>query len=160
MPYIIDGHNLIPKIPGLNLQDVDDEMQLIGLLQGFCRHKQQKVEVYFDRAPAGFGGTRRFGQVTAHFVRSGLEADDAIIQRLLKMGRKARNWSVVTSDRRIQAQVRSSYATVILSEAFAGELMAIQQSGVQTAADGVNSELSSAEVDEWLDLFSKKGPPG
>ena len=25
MPIIVDGHNLIPKIPGLNLSDLDDE---------------------------------------------------------------------------------------------------------------------------------------
>ena len=31
MPYLIDGHNLIPKM-GLKLADLDDEMQLIELL--------------------------------------------------------------------------------------------------------------------------------
>jgi hypothetical protein len=33
MPYIVDGHNLIPKVPGLNLQDMEDELQLVELLQ-------------------------------------------------------------------------------------------------------------------------------
>ena len=37
MPYLIDGHNLIPKVAGLSLKAVDDEMQLIELLQEFCR---------------------------------------------------------------------------------------------------------------------------
>ena len=36
MPYLIDGHNLIPKL-GLRLDLPDDEMQLIGILQEFCR---------------------------------------------------------------------------------------------------------------------------
>ena len=27
MPYIIDGHNLIPKVSGLSLGDMDDEQQ-------------------------------------------------------------------------------------------------------------------------------------
>ena len=29
---VIDGHNLIPKIPGLRLDDPDDEMKLIEKL--------------------------------------------------------------------------------------------------------------------------------
>ena len=37
MPYLIDGHNLIPKVRGLSLQSMDDEMELVELLQEFCR---------------------------------------------------------------------------------------------------------------------------
>ena len=36
MPYLIDGHNLIPKL-GLRLDSVDDEMELVAILQEFCR---------------------------------------------------------------------------------------------------------------------------
>ena len=36
MPYLIDGHNLIPKL-GLRLESLDDEMELIAILQEFCR---------------------------------------------------------------------------------------------------------------------------
>ena len=61
MPYLIDGHNLIPKLAGFSLSAMDDEMQLIPLLQTFSRVRRQPVEVYFDRAPAGHAGARRFG---------------------------------------------------------------------------------------------------
>jgi hypothetical protein len=44
MPYLIDGHNLIPKIPGMNLGDVDDETQLIEMLQEFCRRRRKQVK--------------------------------------------------------------------------------------------------------------------
>ena len=47
MPYLIDGHNLIPKF-GLRLDSVNDEMELVSILQEFARLKRQKVEVYFD----------------------------------------------------------------------------------------------------------------
>ncbi|MBP1702274.1 MAG: hypothetical protein H6Q38_1381, partial [Chloroflexi bacterium] len=43
MPYIVDGHNLIPKIPGLSLRAIDDEMQLIELLQEFCRVQRKAL---------------------------------------------------------------------------------------------------------------------
>ena len=80
MPYIIDGHNLIPKIPGINLGDIDDEVQLIKMLQDFCRLRRTRVEVYFDNAPPGEVQDKKHGQVSAilsvkvgqQMMRSGL----------------------------------------------------------------------------------------
>ena len=89
MPYIIDGHNLIPKV-GLRLDALDDEMALVEILREFCRIKKKRVDVYFDGAPPGENGTRKFGYVTAHFVRRGRTADDAIHARLRKMGKSAK----------------------------------------------------------------------
>ncbi len=69
MPYLIDGHNLIPKV-GLRLDSPDDEMELVAILQEFARLKRQQVEVYFDGAPIGYDGARSMGTVRAHFVSS------------------------------------------------------------------------------------------
>ena len=99
MPYLIDGHNLIPKIPGMNLGDIDDEIQLVKKLQEFCRQRRKKVEVFFDSAPPGGIRTQKFGRVTAFFITQGSTADTAIRSRLQKLGRAAKNWTVVTSDR-------------------------------------------------------------
>src|SRR5512143_3697059 len=98
MPYLVDGHNLIPKI-GLRLDAPDDELQLLRLLQEFSRISRHHVEVYFDGAPPGKGREKGFGLVTAHFVPSSSSADLAIGARLRKLGRTAPNWIVVTSDR-------------------------------------------------------------
>ncbi|HSQ39873.1 MAG TPA: hypothetical protein VLM78_06910, partial [Anaerolineales bacterium] len=81
MPYLIDGHNLIPKL-GLRLDSMDDEMELTAILQEFCRLERKQVEVYFDGAPTPHAGTRKLGTVTAHFVPLGTTADDAIRRRL------------------------------------------------------------------------------
>ena len=101
MSYLIDGHNLIPKL-GLRLNSPDDEMQLIGILQEFCRLQRREAEVYFDGAPVGQAHTQKVGIVTAHFVRLGTTADSAIKNRLEKLGRGARNWIVVSSDREVK----------------------------------------------------------
>ncbi len=106
MPYLIDGHNLIPKIPGLSLQAEDDEQQLITLLLEFCRLQRKQVEVYFDNAPPGGVRARNFGNVIARFVRQGSTADQAIRQRLERLGRAARNWTVVSSDLAVQTEAR------------------------------------------------------
>ena len=73
MPYLIDGHNLIPKL-GLKLADPDDEIQLIERLGEFCQIQQTQVEIYFDGATPGQPSLRRFGRVTAHFIRKGMIA--------------------------------------------------------------------------------------
>ena len=149
MPYLIDGHNLIPKL-GLNLRNMDDELELVSRLQAFCRAARKPVEVYFDGAPAGQVGTRKFGMVTAHFVRLGTTADSAIAARLKKLGRDARNWTVVTSDRRVQSEARGVGAQVLTSDDFAGQVI----ESLRAPAPGSANErgMTSEEVDEWLRL--------
>ncbi len=156
MPYLIDGHNLIPKIPSLSLQAIDDEVQLIKLLKTFCRQRRKRVDVYFDNAPVGQSRTRKFGSVTAHFVRQGRTADDAIYTRLRSLGRSARNWVVVSSDREVQAAARSVHAHVISSDVFAQELEQSARGEISVPPDpesDANLALSQEEVNDWLRLF-------
>jgi len=146
MPYLVDGHNLIPKL-GLRLDSMDDELELIAILQEFCRLERRQVEVFFDGAPAAHSGTRKLGAVTAHFVRLGASADDAIRTRLKRLGRSARNWTVVTSDRQVQADANTARAEILSSESFAGMVKHTRSSAPKAGADRI---LSKQEVDEWL----------
>ena len=154
MPYLIDGHNLIPKV-GLRLDSLDDEMELVAILQEFARLKRQKMEVYFDGAPTGQAGTRSMGTVRVHFVKLGQTADNAIRARLNKMGREAKNWIVVSSDREIQSAARVTQAQFISSEEFVKTLRTASAPAPKASMEGI--ELSSAEVNEWLKLFRDKG---
>ncbi len=153
MPYMIDGHNLIPKL-GLRLDSPDDEMELVAILQEFSRLSRREAEVYFDGAPAGQARSTKFGVVTAHFVRLGSTADIAIRSRLQKMGRSARNWIVVSSDHQVQSAAHLVHADVITSENFAQQLRQAQQTAPKSAGD---RKLSSEEVQEWLKVFGKQG---
>ena len=155
MPYLIDGHNLIPKVAGLSLKAVDDEMQLIELLQEFCRIWGKQVEVYFDNSPPGQPGSGAFGPVTARFVREGRTADDAIAARLKRLGRSARNWTVVSSDRAVQAAAREAQAQVLSSEAFSGQLKETFKESDTDLNERTQPSLTPDEVDDWLDLFRK-----
>jgi len=162
MLYLIDGHNLIPKIPGMSLKDINDEQELIDLLKRYCAARQHNVEVFFDKAPAGYAGTRAYGRVTAHFVRDTNIADNAIRARLNALGAAARNVSVVSSDRQVQAEARSHYAAVISSDGFAAELVAFLPAAddpgksrpkKRAKKDSSEVQLSQAELDEFLRLF-------
>ncbi len=152
MPYLIDGHNLIPKL-GLRLDSIDDEMELIAILQEFCRLERRQVEVYFDGAPSPHAGTRKLGAVTATFVPLTRTADDAIRKRLKKMGKAAKNWTVISSDRQVQADARDARAEVISSDEFAKILKHVKNSSRVTKSERV---ISEKEVEEWLKLFGGK----
>jgi len=152
VPYIIDGHNLIPKIPGMSLQDLDDEIQLVNLLQEFCRIRRKQVEVYFDNAPPGSPGARNYGRVVARFIRQGRTADQAIQMKLKRLGGEARNWTVVSSDGEVQANARAARAKILTAEVFAQQLF---EALVDTADSYLEpeSDLSPEEVEDWMQIF-------
>jgi predicted RNA-binding protein with PIN domain len=152
MPYLIDGHNLVPRV-GLRLDSLDDELELIRLLQEFCRLSRSQAEIYFDNAPAGQPAKRKHGLVTALFVRRPLIADEAIHERIRKLGASAKNWTVVSSDRRVQAEARAARVKVTSSDEFARQVRQTLQN--EPAAAG-ESAMSDQELKEWLELFGKR----
>ena len=153
MPYLVDGHNLIPKIPGITLKDLDDELALINLLERFARQKRTRVEVFFDQAPPSRAGSRSFGAIKAHFIRQGTTADQAIVSRLHLLGKEAKNWTVISSDREILAEARSAHSKTMPSSEFADMLSKVKSSSGQGADKGEEPELSEDDVDYWLDQF-------
>lgn len=152
MPYLIDGHNLIPKL-GLRLDSIDDEMELVAILQEFYRRNHKRLDVYFDGAPAPQAGTRKLGTITAHFVRLGTTADNAIRNRLKALGKSARNWTVVSSDRQVQTEANAARAEVVSSESFAVLLKQARDSAPKSSDE---QKLSNEEVENWLKMFEER----
>lgn len=153
MLYLVDGHNLIPKA-GLRLDSLDDENQLISLLQEFCRIRRAKVDVYFDNAPEGQPASRRAGNVTAFFVRRGSSADAALELRLNKLGKAARNWTVVSSDGRVRKAASEAHTGLLTSEEFAQEMNNIATKNSYSSKP--ETTLSPGQVEEWLEEFKRK----
>ena len=157
MRYLVDGHNLIPHLPGLRLDALDDEQELVQQLQAFCLQGGHQIDVYFDNAPPGVAGTHRFGRVTAHFVRAGHTADAAIARRLTGLGRSARQYCVVSSDRSVQAAAHTAQAEILPSQEFALRMQAAPRA---PAAEKRETPPDPDEVDEWLRIFSPGKVPG
>ncbi len=152
MPLIIDGHNLIAKLPHLDLAEVDDETRLIELLQEYCRVKRKQAEVYFDSGAPGQPRARILGNVTVHFARQGRTADQAICARLRRLAGEARNWDVVSSDHEVQAAARAARARVIPSETFAQRLLATLQPNEEDELHKPR-QPDDQELKEWLKWF-------
>ncbi len=150
MPYLIDGHNLIGKLPGISLQQLDDEEKLIRRVLHFCNSVQKQAEIFFDRAAPGQAGRRKYGRVTAIYVRQESTADDAIRRRLGQLKRQARNWTVVSSDRQVQAEARSWGAIVLSADEFAAIMENHQRVG---SIIDEERPLREEEIADWLAAF-------
>jgi predicted RNA-binding protein with PIN domain len=156
MDYLIDGHNLIPKL-GLRLESLDDEMALIEMIKEFCRLRRAQAEIYFDGGLPGQPAARQFGAVKAFFVRRGLSADAAIENRLAALGRQARNWCVVSSDGRVSAAARAAHAACLSAEEFVSLMQTVHYETISSRRQ--DPSVSPQEVEEWLTLFRSR-PPG
>lgn len=156
MPYLIDGHNLIGQLPQISLSEIDDEQRLIELLQDFCNQHGRTAEVYFDNAPPGVARARSYGRLIAYYTRAGKSADQAIFERLHRLGKEARNWTVVSSDRQVQAMAKAVLAKVLSSAEFARQLKGTAtQKRTPPPEKGDDPQLRSDEIEEWLSLFKK-----
>jgi len=153
MTYIIDGHNLIPKIAGLSLSEMDDEARLIQLLVTFCQKKKVRVIVFFDKAAPGRQGATKHGAVTAYFVPERQTADDAIHRYLVSQRREASNLAVVSSDRQVQSDAHDLRARILSTEAFARQLVDCLEQKRDVVQDSDNGVLTPEEVAEWEKLF-------
>ncbi len=154
MPFIIDGHNLIAALPDLDLSDLDDEMKLVEMLQGFCSRTQRRATVYFDRGFPGGEPTIKSGRVEVRFVRLPRTADDAIRAHLLKLGKEAPNWTIVSSDHEVRSAARRAGASVLDSDAFAQMIPASVITSDQS--EKPLGALSDIDLDEWERLFNNR----
>ena len=150
---MVDGHNLIPKIPGLSLSDLDDEIKLIQLMQEYCRLRRVEIECYFDKAPQGHPRIQRFGQVIAKFAGPGKTADEEIKERLRRLSRRAREWTVVSSDASIQVAARAAKARIIPSDEFSREIEAALSDNATAQKPPAEENMSEEDLEMWLKAF-------
>ncbi len=152
---IIDGHNLIPKLPGLHLKDMDDEVRLIERIQEYCRLTRKLAELFFDGSLLPQANIRKQGLVNVHFIKAGFTADNAIIQYVRDHAKAVDTLMVVSSDHRIQNAVRAVNCEVISSEIFA-KMMNNAFASDTAVQQRRNKPLSDAEIEEWLEFFEQE----
>ena len=133
MTILIDGHNLIGRIPGLRLDDPDDEEKLLIRLRAYRARTGKSLVVYFDPGISYQSPARKSkGGISIRQAGSGRHADELLL-RDLRRHRNPRELTVVTSDRAIQRIARQYQARVIDATAFATELESA--TGQSTATD-------------------------
>jgi len=167
MHFLIDGHNLIGKMPDLSLADPQDEVELILRLKGWvAAAPNRRVTIFFDGGGLG-GYSHRMSSkdIRVVFAAQGQEADDLLMEAVDKL-RNPRSYTVVTSDRRIIDAAVVARIKVLRSEEFIAregfdykERAARKKTAVSPETPAASPEkeldprLSESELKEWLDLF-------
>jgi predicted RNA-binding protein with PIN domain len=159
MHYLIDGHNLIAKIPDISLGEAQAEFELALRLKSWASaNRKRRVTLLFDKGMPG--GTARMlsnRDVTVIFAPQGQTADSLLIGRI-KQVKNPPEYTLVSSDQQIIAAAKKRKMRHILSEEFVERLgyderLIVKGEAVETAEKPDVDALSEAEVNEWLDLF-------
>lgn len=151
MPFLIDGHNLVGRMPELRLDDPDDEAKLVMRLRTYCARTGKRATVVFDHGlPGGRSHELSGGGVEVVFASAGRSAD-GILRERLRRARDPRGLTVVTSDRQVISAARARGAQVMRSEEFAARLSAPPRA--ETPEVETDTDLSPEEVQEWLKVF-------
>ncbi len=164
MPLLIDGHNLIGRLPDIRLDDPHDEAKLVARLRAYAARTRQRITVVFDRGLPGGHSTLSGGDVEVVFAPTGRTAD-AILRERIHRARHPRRLTVVTSDREVIASARSRQTPVVRSDTFARLLNAPPerekgQKGPPTERsdeelDKPKGQISDEEVKAWLKIFGE-----
>jgi predicted RNA-binding protein with PIN domain len=163
MHYIIDGHNLIGKMPDLSLKDPNDEVKLTLRLKSWvAESKKRQVTLFFDGGTMGSYTNRLSGRrLKVIFAPSGRTADSLIISHMRQL-KNPRAYTLITSDREIIRAAQSLRIRSLLSEEFIQRMGFVfkeapdKEKPVKKEAPPEKPEnpaLSEAEMQEWLDLF-------
>lgn len=170
MIYLIDGHNLIGKLPDIQLSDPDDEEKLVRRLQSWARlDRKRKIQVVFDAGKfGGFGDLLSGLNVDVRFSRMGQTADSVLIRQIKKI-RNPQEYTLISSDREIISVAKKRRVGYILSEEFVlmleedrKAMKAESEAERKALADpsvADDLDVSHEEVDEWLDIFAKAPKP-
>ncbi len=152
MHVLIDGHNLIGKIPDISLSDRDDESKLLRRIQQYRARTGRRVTIFFDNGTIYKpGSTQKLGGITIRYAPHGITADTLIITQL-RRERNPKEVLVVSSDRAIQRAAKIARANVMSSTEFARTLSNLR---APTALGKNDSPLPPNEVDEWLSIFGE-----
>jgi predicted RNA-binding protein with PIN domain len=148
--YIIDGNNVIGKIPELfKLQRSDKQRareQLVYLLQRYFNNKKINLTLHFDgfqNAPLGLSKGK--------IIYSENKPADYFIRENIERIKNRKNIILVTSDNELRNFGRACGCTIISSKDFGTTL---------TKGNSVDEEKSRTEeindVEEWKRIFLDK----
>ncbi len=163
MHYIIDGHNLIGKMPDISLKDPNDEVKLVLRMKSWlAESKKRQVTLFFDGGSQGTPVNRLSSRNLKVIFAPAEKTADALIIRYLQKLKNPRIYTLVTSDQEIIRAAKSLRITTLLSEEFIQRMGFIfketaekepKQKQTPEPEKPDKPQISDAEVQEWLELF-------
>ena len=145
--FIIDGNNLIGKIPALHKLQKKDKQQsrikLAFLIDNYFHNKKAKVTLHFD------GFAKDAVRIShAKIVYSDKITADEKIKEQIELSKNPKKITVVTSDFNLKEFARVCSCKVISSEEFSKQLYSKKTDNEQKIIDELKNNM-----DEFKKLF-------
>jgi predicted RNA-binding protein with PIN domain len=160
---VVDGYNIILRSPALKpgpgrtLRDSRDK--LISLLSWAFGTGDARFIVVFDGAEMR-GMNESQGRVDVRYSVPPRKADDDIRAIVEDQVDRVEKLTVVTSDLEVARHARAMGATVSLADLFLASALG-PAAGAEGEAPEKPATLSKKELEEWAELFRRRGPnPG
>ena len=156
MPYVVDGNNVMGRVPKTARDLPQARSRLIHDLVRFVSAHKVKVKVIFDGHPdERFPEGCVFKGVHILYARSGGDADGRIKELLGKSSYK-RDTIMVSSDKALVSFADRQGARTLASHKFRQMLAEIQDHVFPEKTGG----STPVDVEEWLEFFAnpQEGP--
>jgi predicted RNA-binding protein with PIN domain len=145
MPVIIDGNNLLHRLPS----DQQDRSSVRRQALDTVRHEGVSLTVVFDGPPPpGSPEIEHLGRVSVRY--SGKSSADDLIVSLLPSSRRVAGWVVVTDDRALRDRIREYGAQVRTLKEWRSRRPRTPRRPAR------EPKLSSHEVDDWEAYFDSR----
>jgi hypothetical protein len=146
MPILIDGNNLLHRLPRADRSRAAVRREVLEA----TRYETMSVTVVFDGpAPSGAPERESLGRVTVVYA-GGRSADDVIVA-MIPTGGRAKQWSVITDDRGLADRARAAGASTRRLAAWRG-----RRRPPQPRRPRVEPKLSSRDIADWEAFFSDR----
>ena len=155
MHYLIDGHNLIAAMPGISLEDPEDEAKLVLMLRSWtAAGSRRRATIFFDGGlPGGPDRELSTGVVKVIFASAGRTADNLLISRINEARNPAEH-TLVSSDRAVTSVAVARRMPHLTSQEFARRLQETRETtGAPPESD--DPEVNEEELADWLRLFGE-----
>jgi predicted RNA-binding protein with PIN domain len=164
MHYLIDGHNLIAKLPDISLEDPYDEAKLVLQLRSWiAAGRNRRITVIFDGGlPGGEWRQLSNGRLKAIFASENSTAD-ALLRKRVYQVKDSGAYTLVSSDREVLSAAKSRRMRYMTAEQFAQSMAKFKKrhqiKKTETVADSeLEQNLTNEEVAEWLQMFESAAP--
>ena len=164
MHYLIDGHNLIAKLPDISLEDPYDEAKLVLQLRSWvAAGRNRRITVIFDGGlPGGAWRQLSNARLKAIFASENNTADALLRKRVFQV-KDTGAFTLVSSDREVLSAAQSRRMPYMTAEQFAQRMADFRQRHKKAETEAVaksefDQTLSSEEVAEWLQMFESAAP--
>lgn len=128
----------------------------LNMLADALGKQARRARVFLDGGQQR--GTRKLHGMRVFSPGAGAKADDAILERLDALGQKARQVSLVTSDRALAAAARGRGAQIVTVESFVCGFDSKRPTARAPHPDK-HRQLDRSEVEAWMRIFNQDSDP-